>query len=271
MASPKLQEAQDALKSKSLDEREKLLLEREKLLDSSERFSQLELLDKQIAVKEQRLSELEDAIADKNGELTKAQKRYNDQVVSAEAEQERIASKQKKEAEKLSQLRDAIIQARNELATVNDDIAGRKKYLVEQEELVEHTVSDWSMRLGECMHEEKMLDERKQSKSADIVRLEQAVQEKQQEVDAIEGKAVQLQDIYMQKKTQISQELSVLRSHVQDKQNELLSLDMEQEAKIQGLKTREQSVTVREAAIRTQEMNLHERERALDMKLGILG
>jgi chromosome segregation ATPase len=270
MASPKLQEAQDALKSKSLDEREKLLLEREKLLDSSERFRQLELLDKQIAVKEQRLYELEDAIADKNGELTKAQKRYNDQVVTAEAEQERIASKQKKEADKLSQLQADITQAKAELASVNADIASRKQYLIEQEELVEHTVSDWNVRLGECMHEEKMLDERKQSKSADIVRLEQALQEKQREVDAIEGKANQLQDIFEQKKAGIMQQLGELSSQVQAQQNNLDTLVQESAETVQSLKSQDQSLQIRETALRAKEAELTGRERNLNLKLNVL-
>lgn len=267
MTSTRLRVDQDVLKSKSLDQREALIIEREKLLDNSDRLAHLELLDKQIAIKEKRNTELDSVTALLEKSFDDAQKHNDESMTSFVEIETRCQSKLDGLAKDEETLREIIISQSKEKNNIEADILTRKQYLMEQENTVNDTIASWNIQLSEFAHEAGVLEEKKNKVNVDLVRATQDLQTKESDLQALQIKIDKLQTIYDQKIDNMKNSIQELKSSLTNEENKLANIIAQQTSRIEGLNTREKSIEVQETSLNHRELDLKTRENQLNVKL----
>lgn len=262
---------QNSQKLQSLQLREQSLAEREALLDDTKRIKQLEVLDKQITVKRQLVDELaanlETLTKDRDNRVELITERIKQLTADETAKLKTLAQLD----ERSKRLETNVKQRKQELADVKTEITGQQLYLADQQATVDTTIADWNAQLTGFQAEADRITEAKNIFNADLVRLEQEKQAKTLEVENLQQKAVEIEAIYTDKASHYKEKLTVMKSTIAMKENEALELDLQQEAKLKVIMSREQAVTIRETALRTKELDLSNRERALNNKLNLYG
>lgn len=257
-------------RSKQLDLREQALVEKEALLDDSERIKRIEILDKQIAIKEDTLVNLAAAVdADtKNYHTSKNEWQQNIEKLNVECAQlQRAISKLQNER---AVVVEDIGRQKQELQSVKHDISDSAKYLKAQEAQVNETVADWNRQLTALAQEAERINEDKTMLAADIIRLKQQKDEAETATTDAQGRAAQLQSVYDEKVDVYRRDLATRKAAITELDTRLEQRQREQEAAAQSILTREQSVSVRESAVNAKEAELAGRERALNMKLNMI-
>jgi chromosome segregation ATPase len=268
--SQQLQNQANDQRNQQLDLREQALAEREALLDDTERIKQLEVLDKQIEVKQSICGGLAAKVAEIDKTYHAAVKRHEIEVtklVTAEARQTHMISKLKGE---LDRAEDAVAAARQELQRINQDIAQAQKYLKVQEGQVNDAVADWNGQLTALHQEAEHLNDDKAAIAADIIRLKQQRDDDEATTDELRDKLNKLQSMYQVKVDAYRDELAARRQEIDDLQTMRTQWLKERDDSLATLQTQERSLEIREAAVRQKELDLSQREKVLQMKLNML-
>lgn len=265
-----LQEAQDDLRSKSLDDREATLVAREKLLDDTDRLKQLKVLDERISLAKAQFTDVDKAIDDATLALEKVNKQYNNAVYLCESWQDKLSKLQSKH-ETIVRDFDLKIQIQQEaLSSVNREIKQQKSYLVEQEKTVTDTIAEWNVRLGELHQEGNLLEERKRTLDTNLLQVTQLITTQEEVHSNLAIKIDQLQLIYDRKLTEMKQDLANVRVQVQSEENKLEDIKQEQQHIMEDVENRERTISIREAAADQQEVDLRTREQQLNLKLRLM-
>lgn len=268
--SQQLEEAQADQKRKQLQLREEALTKREALLDDTERLAKVELLDKQIAFKEEQLEGLNKAFVKREAEAAEA----TDYLLERIAELERTKDKAQKDingqVSKQEKLDEQYKATQKDLILIKGEIAARKKYFDAQEVVITETIADWNGQLTGFQQEANAIADQKKTYLAEFTRLEQSKQTISDEEEVLRDKFKDLEDIYAEKAIAYKVDLKAMREELADARQETEDISRQNQAKHKAAETREQSLNIREAAANQKERDLSDREQRLQMRLGMV-
>jgi chromosome segregation ATPase len=260
-------QADQQSKQSKLDQEAKA--KREAILDDSERIARLEVLDKQIALKEGAKKALDGEIAKLEVELAEIQDKHNNVIDKSaflqQTEDKKIAELYKKE----SALTDSITVRQKLLESVKTEIQDQKRYLKDEQTKIDDTINEWNAQLKEFQDAGIEVEKHKTQVNIDIIRLEQDRDVITADNKLIEEKNIELDTAYQEKAGRYRDELKTFKSDIQASEQTLLELELKNKVRFEAADTRDKSLTIRERAVQTKEFNLTSREKALEMKLGL--
>lgn len=265
-----LQEAQDDQKSKSLDLREQALEKRERLLDDTERIATLDILDKQIAIKEDIKQNLDSKIEQLQTDYrrqTEESKERNELLEQAHTKQQNVFNTLVIKSERSNT---AIVVAQKDLVRIGTEIKSQQQYLKDSQQTVDDTVAEWNAQLTGFQQEADNIKLSKNSLSADLIRLEQEKQILAENITEYEQKLSQLEEIYQGKKTNLKSSLQSIKDQIVTQQNELTDLNAKLQIRSDVMDTKEKAILLKEAAIRKKELDLSFREQRINTQLDLV-
>ena len=246
------------------------MAEREALLDDTARIAALELLDKQIIVKQDIYDNLQKKINTLDKNVIKAKTIYDDRT----QEYDKSITKQQNMYNGLvanqEKLTEAINSAHKKLQEVTAEIVAQKKYLKDQEQVVNDTVADWNGQLTGMQAEVDALQDAKSVILADRIQMEQSKQVKLDEITALEQKAKTLQEVFDRNMQHAKIELSEVQNMIQQENNRLGEISQTIKSRLETINSREQALQIIDRAQQAKELDLSERERRLNMQLNLI-
>lgn len=267
----KLQDAQDDQRSKQLDLKEEGLNKREALLDDASRLSRIEVLDKQIIIREDLLEEAE--------RKNKAYEQKIREKIEADTERferlkERIDEKRneiKKYETQLASITEVVRSTKNDLKQIREDISTQSIYRKQQQDTMDQTINEWNSQLKDFRDEGIEVQNHKDQVARDVLRLEQDKASIDKEVEVVNTKLLDLDEVYLEKATSYKEQLRVQREELQKGQQTLLEIEQKCKVRLEVIDTREKALDIRERVIQKSEFDLVSREKAVNMKVALSG
>ncbi len=257
-------------------------------LDAADRartLSDLESREEHVARKEQvlsdaqeRLNSIESQIAIKSGLL----EAINDKLVKANENLQNIADKQARSLtifksdeadlvrsidkllEDKTKLNESLGVKRKELKELNVAIAERKKYLDDQESMIDESVAIGVDRLRELRGEVSSIENNQDMLVRDIVRHEQVRDENARMIDIETDKLDQLKQTYQQKAAEYRVSLKQLSIDLEAQRQEHAESVIRFTAREQALKGREQAVVIKSDELDQEQLKLNQRIRKFE-------
>lgn len=266
-----LNNLQDDQRSKSLDDREKALKQKEALLDDTELLTRLDILDKQIDIKQ-------DTLATLNTKITSLTSTYEDKLDSTKMKlkelDDDIAVKKEEVAKIVASVdvvKASLVKSREEKTELHTAISDAKTYLKEQQVLTDVTINGWNDQLKDFQDADKDARIEKDRVVRDTLRLEQDKTLIEDEIERLSSKLEQLDNSYNDKVATYTDDLETLRGKIDSKEQTLLELDLTNKAQLDVLNIKEHSLNIKEHSLVERELNLKMQEKRLNMKLGLSG
>jgi len=254
-----------------LDAREKVVAQKEARLNDETLLKRIDILTKQIETKQATYDEWCTKIAD----ITDI---YDSKASGITEVERNIADLEKQEKRALSsfeatkdEIDKKLVVKRRELSAINDEISEAKRYRAEQETLTDDAIADCNARLVEFQSEANLVQEDKNKLSASVIRLEQELQARQEDIATANLKLSALNDSYASKAATYRHNLQDMSDQIESKEKTMASFEATYHNRDIELKARESSVNIREVAQRRTENNLIQKERRLRMSYGIAG
>jgi chromosome segregation ATPase len=277
MNQSQLQAQQSDQLSKRLKLKEQALEQREKLLDVDQRLNKLQEINKQIEVADKQLAIRNEAIDTARATVTDIEAEYRQKFAELDdtllAQQRTVAKEQtayNSLVTKREHLDEEIRSAKQKLRDVEADIYKQQAYLKEQETIVNSTIADWNVQLNGFQAEADEIAKAKAQLSKDLVILDQEKNVKIEANEALDRKGDELTDVYLEHVEAYKVELQSYKQRLADQKAEYESRAQADQAKQAEIQTRAQAVTVKEAAVREKERDLSDREQLLKVRLNQL-
>lgn len=132
---------------------------------------------------------------------------------------------------------------------VVSQIRDNKKYLKEQEEVVNDTVAYWNAQLVGFRQEADSLQEEKTKLLTSTVRLEEDKKVLEEAAIEVDNKLRELEKVYKEAVDEYKKELHVLANKVTEKKNELNLLDRSLESRVKAVETKESEILIKKIAL----------------------
>ena len=264
-----LQESQDNHRSKQLDTWESSLKEREALLDDTDKIAQLEVLDKQIDVKETRVADLQQKIEALEKDLRSYTVDHNEGVKTLELYMTRRKADSQEVDDLLNDKQKALQGAIDMLEAVNKEIQAQRKYLKDGQKQVDDTIAEWNVQLKEFQAEHNTIMKEKDTINADMVRLRQEKEILENELYSVEKNLVSQDEIYEKKTDEFKTELSEGKKALDLFNQRSIELDFEIKGRLQAIESKEEGIKLKERALESREFKLEQDEKGFRSKVGL--
>lgn len=229
----------------------------------------LEIVNKQVAIREIALSEV------------------NKKLDTARAKQEQLVSEHKQELARLDaiisnredqavnltakseEMLESIRKLKHERAELQRENKEQQDYIKHQETVVEETISEWNTRLNEFQAEGTKLEEDKRKLLTDLVRLEQQTKVAKEDLEAVQESIVSTSDHHTAQEAEHMRKIQAIDVDYNNRKNQLDELEVRIGAKEKGLSTREKSLRLQEIAQKNRENELDQKERYLNSRISL--
>ncbi len=229
--------------------------------DVADLREQQKLLEDKILETDEKLRGLETEVAVKHGELHEILAEKNRQI-------ELLEHKYQDTDRKLKELNTSYT-ARVKL--VNKEIAERKAYLLEQEDIISTTIHSWNDQLANIRADAAKTETDHTTMLKNIVRLEQQKDNLVVEVEGASKKLSELTYTYEERARDYRESLKQLSIEEKDKKRTTVEIETKLEARMQELKKREKSVHVMEIVQARVNEDLRQKKRKLELEYNMSG
>jgi hypothetical protein len=152
---------------------------------------------------------------------------------------------------------------RDSLKVLNQNVADRKTYLIEQENLISKTITEWNEQLSAIKSEAGLTEAGRTRLLIEVVQQEQRRDELVIEIGGLENKLLSLTQAYETRAKDYRTRLQTLDTEAQTKTQYIGELQTKLEARIKAVVLREQTVAINEATQSQEREELDQRERKL--------
>lgn len=269
------QPLQSETRKEVLDEREAFLDKaeeafRNKLADQKDLEAKLAVLDNRLNIKQQVYDQL-------NDKIDKANKQFDLEAEDYEKQLQDLGNRVKtKEARSLqleaiaNQLSLDIRNRKSEVTKINDEIKDSKRYLQEQETVVNDTMAEWNVRLNELATEARNTEEEKKTLLRDMIRLDQEKTSTIRLVDASKAELATCDAAQQHKIATATKDLETALKELEKVQNNTEALKTKNTAAEKGFTIREKSLDLREHDLESREMKVAQEQRYIESRLSMI-
>lgn len=217
----------------------------------------LSKLEDQILQADAQLRGLEDQIAAKRAEIQALLQDHDDKLHSFNDRRLNLEAKLKTKQQ--------------DLVGVEAEIAERKSYLLEQEEIINRAFVDWNEKLVEIRGEASLAESNRTDILKDIIRHEQQRETLMLELDQKQAKLDQLTYTYEERARDYRDRLKQLEIVEQDKRRYVTEMETKIEARLQNIERREKTIQVTEVVQARTKEELRQKERKLRFDYHLAG
>lgn len=255
----KLAQAANEKRSKELDARETYLNEREKLLETAP--IDIKVLESTIAVREKQLTAIQGKVEQANkaydANIASNERSYEDMRFALTAEEDHVRATKRKMAEIKAQGQ-ALVKENDQ---IEQEIAGRKAYLVSQEQLIAQTVEAGNEQITILKYQTEDMEDQKSQIVAAMAILNHQKNDLENGLLPLQTQTEELQRQYDETATRLRTTLEGLKHDIIKASADYKRITAETEDKLRQLKVHEEEIMAKWAALNVERRELDTEKR----------